>query len=58
MDRFDRFLGRRLSSYKDSRQLPQIEKELEYELRRRFESEVKLAARITGLDLSAWLPSD
>ena len=58
MDRFDRFLERRLSSYKDSRQLPQMEKELEYELRRRFESEVKLAARITGLDLSAWLPSD
>jgi len=58
MDRFDRFLVRFSLHQKDRQQLPQLDKELEYELRCRFASEMKLAAEITGLDLSDWLPSD
>ena len=58
VDRFDRFLGRLSPSGRDRQQLPQLEKDLEYELRCRFATEVKLAAKITGLDLSDWLPED
>jgi len=58
VDRFDRFLGRLSPHHKNQRQLPQLDKDFEYELRCRFAGEMKLAAEITGLDLSDWLPSD
>ena len=58
VDRFDRFLGRISPGRKDREQIPHLEKELDDELRCRFAAEVKLAAKITGLDLSDWLPED
>jgi len=58
VDRFDRFLGRLAPNHKNRRQIPELDKELEYELRCRFASEMKLAAELTGLDFSDWLPRD
>ncbi len=58
IERFDIFLMRLSPNHKNQSQLPQLDKGLEYELRCRFASEMKLAAEITGLDLSDWLPSD
>lgn len=58
LERLDIFLMRLSPNHKNGQQIPQLDKELEYELRCRFASEMKLAAEITGLDLSDWLPSD